>query len=320
MADMTYGTVASPGTAFSAAEVQIYYDKVFRKPLEANLIFEQCGTSANLPEGAGEHMKMWRMDNLAVQTTANASDIPAYTYTAPAIKYWTVEPLTYVFTSRVSEELDLKAPVPVLKELTARQGYQAAKSRDTIVRNALHTAFLNQFAAGAANELALVVGNVLNSVEIRKAAQTLRANDVENFEGDSFKALIHPAQEYDLLGDSAAGGIIDLKKYTDPTNLEKGVSGKLWGVTIMKSTNIGTSTTTSGATAYRSFVLGRDAFCVSKLGGKGTQTFRVSGPDKTDPAGLYTIVGWKMRMAAKSMYENATLNPRGIELYSCASV
>jgi N4-gp56 family major capsid protein len=91
--------------------------------------------------------------------------------------------------------------------------------------------------------------------------------------------------------------------------------GQIWGAKVFSSSNVQTGTGAGGITTYRAFLFGQEAFVVSNLKG-GVKTFRVNGVDSGNPLGLFTQIGWKMRMAAASMYHSSTLNPRGIEIYS----
>jgi N4-gp56 family major capsid protein len=310
MAEQTYGTVASPGNTYSPTLIQEYHDKRFFKRLEPNLMMEKFAIVRDLPKQSGGVMRMYRKDNLTPVTTPLASEFSAGTPSSPVTRHWTVEPLLYGFHSKITEEVDLKAPTPEIDEITDVQALQAAMSRERIIRNTLHLKFLNQFANNAASEAVLVNADVLTAKEVRKAVSTLRVNDVMAYEGGMYKLLIHPNQEFDLLGDPAAGGILDLKKYTDPSNLEKGMIGQMWGAKVFSSSEVGTGLGAGSITTYRAFLFGQEAFVLSNLNG-GVKTFRFNQGSTENPLALYTTVGWKMRMAAASNYHSATLNPRG---------
>ena len=139
---------------------------------------------------------------------------------------------------------------------------------------------------------------------------TLRNANVPGFEGNMYKCLIHPAQQYDLLSDTNAGSWLDIMKYTTPDPLMKGEIGQLYGVRFVVSTNIATGTGASDET-YRAFVVGRQCFGVTELSGNGIKTFRFNNGSTENPLEMYSTLGWKFMMAAKVLQAS-----RGVEIYT----
>ncbi len=222
----------------------------------------------------------------------------------------TVEPLTYGSWVKVSAELNLKAINPIVEEIQDEQADQAALTYDSLIFSAIHGNLTNQFAGAAANEAAVLDASVLNASEIRKAVYTLRSASVPGFEGNLYKAVIHPASQFDLLSDSAVGSWLDIHKYTSAEPLMKGEIGQIYGVRFVVSPNLPTGTGASDET-YRSFVFGRQAFGITELSGNGIKTYRYSNGDTGNPLDMFSTIGWKFMMAAKVLQA-----ARGVEIYA----
>jgi len=303
----TIGTNASPGNTYT--DPGIYYDKRFLERLAPNLVLKQCGDMKPLPTRSGTLVKWHRLNKLSAATTPlTESTNPSATVvgTTPV----TVEPLTYGAFVQVSAELNLKSINPIVEEIMDEQADQAALTYDTIIFNAIHSNFTDQFAGGAASEGAIADGDVLNAAEVRKAAYGLRVNNVPGFEGNMYKLVIHPASEFDLRSDSAVGSWIDINKYDNPQAIMKGEIGQIYGCRVVMSQNLATGTGATDTT-YRSFLFGRQAFGVTELAGHGIKTYRFNQGSTENALQMYSTVGWKFMMAAVVLEST-----RAIEIYS----
>lgn len=315
----TIGTQAAPGNTY--ADPGIYYDRRFLERLVPQLYLKDMGDKRPLPQKSGTMIKWHRLNKLTASITpltenTNPSDQTVSTTPVSA------EPLTYGAWVKVSAELNLKSINPIVEEILDELADQAALSYDTIVFNAIHGNFTNQFAGGAASEAALTSANVFNAAELRKAVAHLRgvkSNTVQagvpGYEGNLYKTVIHPAQEFDLLSDSAVGSFVDITKYKMPEGLLKGEVGQLYGTRIVVSPNLQTGTATDTNTTFRAFVFGRSAYGVTELSGQGIRTIRQPAGSNFDPLEMFTTLGWKFMMVAKVLY-----SIRAIEIYSESGV
>jgi N4-gp56 family major capsid protein len=303
----TIGTQAAVGNTY--ADPGIYYDRRFLDRLTPQLYFKQMGDARPLPTKSGTMIKWHRLNKLTAVTTPIAENVnPAEQNVATSVV--SVEPLTYGAWVKVSAELNLKSINPIVEEILDELSDQAALSYDTLVFNAIHTTLTNQYANGAANEAAVADADVLNASEIRKAVYTLRNASVPGFEGNMYKGLIHPAQQYDLLSDTTAGSWLDIHKYTSPDPMMKGEIGQLYGVRFVVSPNIATGTGATDET-FRAFVFGKNAFGVTELSGHGVKTIRQPAGSNADPLEMFTTLGWKFIMAAKTLQAS-----RAVEIYT----
>ena len=303
----TIGTNAAVGNTYT--DPGRYYDRRFLDRLEPELVLKQCGDMRPLPQKSGTLVKWRRLNNLTEATTPlTEATNPAATVVGTAEV--TVEPDTYGAWVQVSEELNLKSINPIIEEIQDAQAHQAAKTYDRIIFNALHTNVTDQFAGGAANEGAVADADVLNAAELRKAVYTLRSQNVPTFDQGMYKMVIHPASQFDILSDTAGGGLIEASKHTTFDKAMRGEIGSLYGARILVSNFLPTGT---GATddTYRSFLFGRQAFGITELAQHGVKTFRFNDGNTENPLKMYSTIGWKFMMASVVL-EAA----RAIEVYA----
>ena len=310
----TIGTQAAPGNTYT--DPGIYYDRRFLERTVPQLYLKDMGDKRPLPQKSGTLIKWHRLNKLVAATTPLTENVNPSEQTV-ATTAVSAEPLTFGSWVKVSAELNLKSINPIVEEILDELADQAALSYDTLVFNAIHGNFTNQFAGGAVSEATVADTSVLNASEVRKAVYRLRSavsgsvtTGVPGYEGNLYKGVIHPAQQFDLLSDSVVGSFIDLIKYTNPESAMKGEVGQLYGTRLVVSPNLATGTGAT-STTYRAFIFGRQAYGVTELSGQGIKTIRQPAGSNADPLEMFTTLGWKFMMAAKVLH-----SIRAVEIYS----
>ena len=302
----TIGISTAVGNTY--ADTGVYYDKRFLDRLSPQLYFGQMGDKRPLPTRSGTLVKWHRLNKLTAVTTPLVENINPSEVT-PGTTPFSAEPLTYGAWVKVSAELNLKAVNPIVEEIQDELADQSALSYDTIIRNILHNTMTNQFGGGAGSEGAVADSAVFNTSELRKAVYSLRKQNVKGYENNEYKGILHPASALDFTADTEAGGWIESHKYINNTPLMNGEIGKLYSVRFVLSTNIGTGTGATDET-FRNFIFGKGAYGVTELAGNGVKTFRFNEGSTENPLVMYSTIGWKFMMAAKTLDAN-----RGIEVY-----
>jgi len=66
-----------------------------------------------------------------------------------------------------------------------------------------------------------------------------------------------------------------------------------------------TGYTSGGGTIYGTLIFGKGAYGVTKLGAKDAKINVTTGADKTDPLNQYTLIGYKLAMAAQILNPSA---------------
>ena len=281
----------------------VYYDRVAMDNLKKALRFFSLVEPRRLPRQSGLTSQMFRYIPFASNTTAGTEGTvgTGIAITTENVSVTVVQYFDFVnFSDLYLESIIDDALTNSAEEL----GYRAGLTTDTLIRL--------EFDAGTARTSTALVGAALGANDYRKMVQLLRGTDVKPKEGGDFLSLAHPYVIYDLIADSTAGGFIDVTKYTDanaPRLFEGDELGKLAGVRIGQSTNVGVSGTGT-TTKYWVYVVGKGAVAAVNLGegqvGSSERNPQVSvlrhQPSAADPAGVIGgSLSYNFKFAVKRM-------------------
>ena len=300
------------GTAGFQNAVAIYYDRLLLERLEAMLHFDEFGEKRKLPKSSGNQIRFTRYNNFAASTTPLTEGVVPDGEVLASTQIFAT-PVEYGNYVTLSDFLIMESIDPVIKGALEVLSYQAALSYDTIVRNALHNNFTNQFAGGAVSEV--TTSAVLTASEIRRAVKSLKVANARPI-GDSYPSLIHPASSFDLQSDTAVGGWLDVNKYTTTGPLYKGEIGKIYGSRIAESQNIQTGVGAAAAVTYRNWVFAHQAYGLVDLAGGNLKTYikQLGTSGAFDPLDQLATVGYKFNLAVP------VLDPvRAIEMYATSA-
>jgi len=264
--------------------------------IEQSLVMDKLAMKVSFEKREGKRIQFYAYDRLAASTTALTEGV------APAEGSLTVTSLTadlaqygaWVKISDWAEDILVSSPLEAARE---RLSAQAAKTIDTLIRDALDTGLPNQFANGEASLAAVGSSDVLTGKEFLKAYVTLQKNDVPFFDSMSYKAVIHPAAHGDLMNDTNLGSFNDVFKYGMSQKFEKNEIGQIYGCRIMESSIVSSTTagTEGSATVYSMPVVGKDAVAMVALDGRNFE-IAIKPPEKqlSDPLGQVGFVSWKI--------------------------
>jgi N4-gp56 family major capsid protein len=311
MATTTFAQGSNPGLTNT---MQIFYDKVFLERAKIELRHDFGAQVRNVPLNSGKTVYFTRFTPLAVITAAlseaanpTAVDMTAATVSAVLADYGTYVTVGSLY-SMTSIEEGLSEHVSVI-------GQNAGESIDQLIRTELATGATTQLVAGAAMLTNVHTTDVLTGLEIRKAVRTLKKNKASRFENGLFRAIIGPDTAFSLFADSEW---LDARRYTDASDILRGVVGKLHGVEFVETNNqhytltAGFSTSaTNVANVYSNFVFGKNAYGVINLGSNSAPKVYVKNPGagSTDnPLDQFSTIGWKMPFVAKTLNSNWLIN------------
>lgn len=137
-----------------------------------------------------------------------------------------------VQTTALARAIDLIAINPAVANVL---GYNAGITQDTIARNAVQ-AGTNVFYGGAvASRVTVAAGTVITGPKIMQAVANLRTNNVQPWDDQLYRAIIHPLISYDLRQTVGAAGWNDVHVYSGPAGVFNGVVGNLLGVQFMET-------------------------------------------------------------------------------------
>jgi len=211
----------------------------------------------------------------------------------------------YGATVAVSDLANLDSPHDLISIAAERVAYKAVRSMDTLVRDNIHANAATSaiFGATASATLttntansAVAVAGVLTGSFVKQMVARLKGSNVPQFADGTYRCIIHPSQEYDLVSDTSVNGWIESRKYVDNTNLLTGEIGQFAGVRFIVSSDAKVYATAgaSSGNVYNALFLGPDAYTIGDS--QTLQSYFVApGGDHSDPLAQRAIVGYKMR-------------------------
>jgi N4-gp56 family major capsid protein len=211
----------------------------------------------------------------------------------------------YGATVAISDLANLDSPHDLISIAAERVAYKAVRSMDNIVRDNIHSTVGTAAVFGATSATALTqnaadsavaVAGVLSGAFVKQMVARLKGANVPAFADGYYRCIIHPAQEYDLITDTAVNGWIEARKYTDPTNILTGEIGQFAGVRFLVSSDakVTAAAGASSGNVYSALFLGPDSYAVGDS--QTLQSYFVApGGDHNDPLAQKAIVGYKMR-------------------------
>ena len=248
-----------------------------------------------------------RYADLAV-STATLSEGVAPTDDALTISSEFFTAAQYGATVAVSDLANLDSPHDLISIAAERVAYKAVRSMDVLVRDNIHATAQTAAVFGAtasatltqntANS-AVAAAGLLSGSFVKQMVTRLKAANVPQFADGTYRCIIHPSQEYDLVSDTSVNGWIESRKYVDNTNLLTGEIGMFAGVRFIVSSDAKVYAT-AGASAgnvYNALFLGPDAYTIGDS--QTLQSYFVApGGDHSDPLAQRAIVGYKMRFGS----------------------
>ena len=245
-----------------------------------------------------------RYADLAVSTTV-LTEGTAPTDDALTISSEFFTAAQYGATVAVSDLANLDSPHDLISIAAERVAYKAVRSMDTLVRDSIHANVLTSavFGATGATTLttntansAVAAAGVLTGSFVKQMVARLKGSNVPQFADGTYRCIIHPAQEYDLVSDTSVNGWIESRKYVDNTNLLTGEIGMFAGVRFIVSSDAKVYATAgaSSGNVYNALFLGPDAYTIGDS--QTLQSYFVApGGDHSDPLAQKALVGYKMR-------------------------
>jgi N4-gp56 family major capsid protein len=245
-----------------------------------------------------------RYADLAVSTTV-LTEGTAPTDDALTISSEFFTAAQYGATVAVSDLANLDSPHDLISIAAERVAYKAVRSMDHLVRDEIFSSALTSavFGATGATTLttntansAVAAAGVLTGAFVKQMVARLKGSNVPQFADGTYRCIIHPAQEYDLVSDTSVNGWIESRKYVDNTNLLTGEIGMFAGVRFIVSSDAKVYATAgaSSGNVYNALFLGPDAYTIGDS--QTLQSYFVApGGDHSDPLAQKALVGYKMR-------------------------
>jgi len=296
----------------TAAIKNRYYDELFLRVAEANLVHQQLGQmNRQIPKGENGSTIYWtRWQNLPLVTAGQGEGIPT-TAVALSATNITGTGAQYDAAVSISDLMVLQSFGDIMKAAMQRLAYNAGISIDTVVRDSVVMSGTPQYAGITATTgvySAIPATAVLSIAELRKAERTLEGNNAFRVGGAQnstesqvnngyWVSVIHPYSKYDLLGDASTGAWIDANRYAGSDNIFSGEIGKLYGVRFIESSNARYAGSVAGTgfvnSGFATLITGSDYFGVTTLQNLQTFVKDFGSGGVADPTNKVATAGWK---------------------------
>lgn len=290
--------------------IMSYYEKVLLDKLLVKFHFDKFGKKKTLAKNQGKTVTWNRFANIADSVTPlTESETPSGTSMSTSQIVATLA--QYGQYVACSDHLELTAINPMIEEMVENLGYAAGKSMDALTRNEVDTNGTQQYANdgsgsnSSAADVQAATDAAFGSDEVRRAVKALRAADVDEWEDGLFRSIIHPYQEFDLLGESSANTLIQLVSLTDKSIAERGLIGAGWGVKFFRSSHIRVNSAPN-TNVYKAVILGKNAYGLVDLESAGLEILvkdKKSGGTE-DPLEQRSTVGYKFTFVPKILDAN----------------
>jgi N4-gp56 family major capsid protein len=277
---------------------------------EENFVLKPLGKVGRVPKGEGKTVVWNRMTNPTAKTTAltegtdpTPSGLSATLISATLSQYGNYE--------QVTDYLELTAIDTTVAEVMDALAYEAAKSIDTIIANALVsggtqlivTAAYSNSASFTPTRNSMNSDDVLTVYDLRRAKRELDGFAAEPHTKDRYIAVAHPDVIFDLEGDD---NWVNAHVYTERgiNQVYNGEAGEMYGVRFImsqQSSFILTNSGSGGTEVYTTFVMGKEFFGVSDI--HNLKTY-VDSPSPRSALRLYSDIGWKANFTVKVLNDS----------------
>ena len=280
---------ATTSTTLSA-DLQTYFSKKLLKQAKYETVLDQFAYVENIPSNSSKTISFTQYADLATATTPlTEGTAPSDTQLSSTAITATIDQLGAYVTLTDLAELTVKHPVT--QKTTELLGNQAARSYDRMI-NSVVVAGTSVVYAGTGNAARadLAATDVVSFTEIKKALALLRNQGAREFADGNFVMVVDPSVELDLMGDTTLQSTVIRNGQGMSGENYKGAVTKFGGVTIVRSNNIPTISSTTDV--HTSYVFGKDAYAVSDL--QSLEMYKEGPGGQSDPLHQTMKMGWKV--------------------------
>ena len=299
--------LSTPGNDLSP-EMKTFYDKDLIRQAEPNLVHGQFGVAKPIPAGNGKKIEFRKSTPLAKVT---APLVEGVTPEGNKLNFTTIdaEVLQYGDYIPLSDVLELTAIDNLIVEQTRLLANQAARTLDSIDRDALHLGTNVYYAPKAdgtpvESRSALTKDCVLTPDLIMEIVAQLRSANAPTFDG-YYVCILHPYVALDIM---LSEGWRKPHEYVNTENIYKGEIGEYGGVRFVQSSEAKIygegDGVPAGLAVYGTLFMGADAYGTTEVEGGGLEMIVKQKGAGEDPLNQRSSVGWKAMRVTTILVED----------------
>jgi len=291
-------------TSTNSANLYLYYVKKLLKTLQPRLQLYKLGKKTSLPKGFGTQVKWLIYTKVSSSTAALSEGVPPSSIALSSTNV-TATIAQYGQYAQVSDLLNMTAIDPVIESFSELFGRAGAESIEDLCAAQLDANLTVQYANGESALNNIVATDVITMREFLSGMITLKEAYVGPHEMGSYMAILHPANEYDIMVETNVGGWLDVNSYqqVDKENIIRGEIGKVYGIRFLVSDKMNSATNTNTVSCKNNYLIGEECFGVVDLEGKNVDMVvkPIGSAGAADPLNQYGTVGYKITgFAAKN--------------------
>src|SRR3990167_3529117 len=276
-----------------AQEVSTYYEKVFLKRAEYELINKEGGQVRTLPANQGKSVNFTRYVpltvNIASGTITESSNPLLCSITASTVTATLAE---YGLTVQTTKFLTLVGIDNNMAEKVSLVGQHMGEFLNKLVSTELDNGTAT-FANGK-NTSTYAASDTFSASLVRGITRTLELNKARAYPDGLFIGKASPQSKYQLLGDTTW---INAKTYSDVKDLYNGEMGELYQVRWLlnkdHTSSTGAASEASVVAAFHTYIHETDAFGVYDLEGDKPKLYILPNlVDSGSPAGRISKISW----------------------------
>lgn len=303
-------------TADMSPTMKDFYDTALLENAREQMVFTQLGQKQPMKGNTVE----WRKFNTFAPALTPLTEgvIPTgKTFGMTKMSASTTQHGDYV---AVTDRLELEAYDDVIYGATEEMGAAEGETYDILTRNIISA---GNSVAYAPKSNGNVPGNpseidetaLLTPEMVAKAATWLKKNKAPKFDGQTYVAVIHPSQAFDLRNSAEWK---EFHKYADVAPIFNGEIGTLHGVRFIESNNVKITDIPGVADKvyYSALFMGKDAFGVLDPQGEGMEMIIKDRATAGGPLNQFSTIGYKFCHGAKVLYQERLLRVETGSSYS----
>jgi N4-gp56 family major capsid protein len=288
-------------TSTLSNEVKTYYDKVFLKRAEYELVCKEGAQMRTHSQNEGKTIWFNRytpMENDPTKALLSEGVNPAIcSITAANVSAVLAE---YGRTVKISKFLTLTSIDKNNAEKIAVVGQHMGETLDRIVRNELDNSTVRY--GNGSNISTVATSDTLTGAELRRVVQLLEVAKAPTYEDNTFIGKFAPQTKTSLLLDTTW---LNAKTYSDVRKLYTGEMGELYQVRCLLNKNPSSAlgqATASDVTVYHNYIHGAEAFgCFDLEGDKPKLDIVTNKVDSGNPAGRFSLASWSGSYVSKML-------------------